>query len=44
VRSAAKALGCSTSQLVKFLQLEPKAMVRVNQQRAGLGLPPLRRG
>jgi hypothetical protein len=41
VRSAAEALGCSTSQLVKLLKLEPRALACVNRRRAELGLGPL---
>jgi len=42
VASAAKRLGCSTSQLVKLLQKEPAAMAQVNCQRSRLGLRPLK--
>jgi hypothetical protein len=42
VRSAAGALGCSTTQLVKLLKLEPRSLARVNGRRAELGLVPLR--
>ena len=40
--SAAGALGCSPTQLVKFLKLEPKALAAVNQQRKDRGLHALR--
>lgn len=33
VKEAGQLLGCSTSQLVKFLQREPRAMEMVNEQR-----------
>jgi hypothetical protein len=42
VKLAAERLGCSASQLVKFLKLEPRALKRVNDRRAGLGLRPMR--
>jgi hypothetical protein len=42
VRPASDFLGCSTSQLVKFLQLEPTALQQVNQHREELGLRRLR--
>lgn len=41
LKSAAEYLGCSTSQLVKFLKLEPRAMGQVNLQRGTLGLRQL---
>ena len=40
--AAAGALGCSASQLVKFLKLEPRALKRLNDERAARGLRPLR--
>jgi hypothetical protein len=40
-KSAADVLGCSSSQLVKLLKLEPKALARVNQARIARGLRPL---
>lgn len=40
-KRAAGTLGCSSSQLVKFLKLEPRALKRVNDRRAELGLRPL---
>lgn len=39
---AADRLGCSTSQLGKFLQLEPQAFGVLNQQRQLRGLRPLK--
>lgn len=42
VKAAAEALGCSASQLVKLLKLEPRAMKQVNDQRVAVGLRPLR--
>jgi hypothetical protein len=39
---AAKALGISASQLVKLLQLEPRALAQVNAHRRELGQSPLR--
>jgi hypothetical protein len=41
VASAARRLNVSTSQLVKFLRLEPRAFAIVNQQRKAHGLRPL---
>ena len=38
----AERLGCTPSQLVKFLKLEPEALQQVNQQRAARGLKALR--
>ncbi len=40
VKAAAEVLGCSTSQLVKFLKDEPKAIRLVNDQRKERGLRP----
>ena len=40
--AAAAALGCSASQLLKFLKVEPEAMQQVNQQRLSLNLRPLK--
>ena len=37
VKAAADVLGCSSSQLVKLLKLEPKALVKVNQGRIARG-------
>lgn len=42
VRAAAAALGCTASQLLKFLKLEPRAVAQVNARRAEAGLRPLR--
>jgi hypothetical protein len=41
LKSAAAALGVTSSQLTKFLKLEPQAIKQVNDRRAGLGLRPL---
>jgi hypothetical protein len=40
--AAAAQLGVSSSQLVRLLGHEPRALVRVNEERAALGRPPLR--
>ena len=40
-RSAAEALGCTASQLVRFIRLEPAAFTELNRRRAELGLHPL---
>lgn len=37
-RGAAEALGCTSSQLIKLLALEPRALAQVNTQRQALGL------
>jgi len=42
LKSAAGFLDCSTSQLVKFLKLEPRALGLVNLRRRELGLRQLR--
>lgn len=42
VRAAAADLGCTPSQLVKFLQEEPRAMKLVNDMRDTLGLRRLK--
>ena len=42
VKSAAQRLGITSSQLVKFLQKEPRAATLVNHQRQSRGLRPLR--
>jgi hypothetical protein len=42
VRPAAEALGCTATQLVRLLKGEPRALQRVNEARASLGLRPLR--
>ncbi|MCE5268245.1 MAG: peptide chain release factor-like protein [Planctomycetaceae bacterium] len=41
-RAAAESLGCTNSQLVKFLKKEPRAILWVNAERARLGLHGLR--
>jgi len=41
-KAAAEALGCSTTQLVNLLKLEPQAMLTLNRHREERGLPPLR--
>ena len=40
-KAAADVLGCSSSQLVKLLKLEPKALAGLNKRRAARGLRPL---
>jgi hypothetical protein len=42
LKPASEFLGCSTSQLVKFLKREPTAILQVNQHREELGLRRLR--
>ena len=42
VRAAAAALGCTASQLLKFLKLEPRAVAQMNARRAEAGLRPLK--
>jgi len=42
VKTAAQALGCTLSQLVRFLKTQPRALALVNQARAGRSLHPLR--
>lgn len=42
IKTAAERLGCSTSQLVKLLKLEPHAFTLVNRARDKLGLERLR--
>ncbi|RUL87837.1 peptide chain release factor family protein [Tautonia sociabilis] len=42
VKAASEALGCSASQLVKFLKREPRALKQTNDRRSDLGLRPLR--
>lgn len=39
--SASKALNCSTSQLVKLLRIEPRALASLNERRQQVGLKPL---
>jgi hypothetical protein len=41
-KAASETLACSTSQLVKFLQKEPQAILSVNRQRRQRGEHPLR--
>ena len=41
IKAAAQLLGCTTSQLTKLLQQEPRAMASVNRVREGLGLHKL---
>jgi hypothetical protein len=41
--AAAERLGVTSSQLVKLLTLEPRALVLVNRQRQASGLPALKR-
>jgi hypothetical protein len=41
-RAAAEHLGCSPSQLVRLLRIEPRALKWVNQQRRDRGLPPMK--
>ena len=40
-RAAAEVLGCTASQLVRFIRLEPAAFTELNRRRAELGLHPL---
>jgi hypothetical protein len=42
VAGAAGQLGCTASQLVRFLKHEPRALKAVNDRRAGQGLRPLK--
>ena len=42
VKAAAEQLGCTTSQLIKLLKLEPKALTLVNRGRQQAGLDRLR--
>ena len=41
VKNAAAILGCTTSQLTKFLKNETRALLHVNEKRRALGLHPL---
>jgi hypothetical protein len=41
-RSAAAHLGCSTTQLVRFLGEEPRALLELNKRREEAGLRPLK--
>jgi|YNPMSStandDraft_1061717.scaffolds.fasta_scaffold02811_7 hypothetical protein len=40
-KTAAQTLGCTPSQLVKFLKKEPRSLALVNRQRTAAGLHPL---
>jgi hypothetical protein len=40
-RGAAEQLGCTSSQLVRFVKLEPAAFTELNRRRSELGLHPL---
>ncbi len=42
VSAAAGRLGCTASQLIKLLKLEPRAFLQLNQQRSELGLRRLK--
>ncbi len=42
VKAAAEDLGCSTTQLVRFLKDEPRALARINEVRRGRGQPTLK--
>jgi hypothetical protein len=42
VSQAAEQLGCTSSQLIRFLKHEPRALQAVNEQRAGQGLHALK--
>lgn len=42
IKAAAAVLGCTPSQLAKFLALEPKALGMVNQERVKVGLHRLK--
>lgn len=42
IPETAAALGCTTSQIVKFLRAEPQALAWVNRQRAQRNMPRLR--
>ncbi|MCH2203074.1 MAG: peptide chain release factor-like protein [Fuerstiella sp.] len=42
VKSAADALGCTTSQLVRFIARVPDALIRVNSERGARGLRTLK--
>lgn len=41
-KAAAEALGCTVSQLLKFLKKEPRAAAGLNQRRSRRGLSPLK--
>jgi len=42
IKTASERLGCTPSQLAKFLKQEPRALGMVNEQRLKLGLRPLK--
>ena len=42
VKECAQLLGTSSSQFVRFLKLEPEALIYVNERRAKRELKPLR--
>jgi hypothetical protein len=42
IKSAAEALDCTTSQLIKLLQAEPQAILVVNRERQSRGMAKLR--
>lgn len=42
LQAVAEHMGCSTSQLVKFLKTEPHAFTQINTDRQALGLAPLK--
>ncbi len=42
LKETAAALAVTTSQLVKFFKIEPRAILRINQQRQQAGLPRFR--
>ena len=42
VAEAARRLRCTTSQLIKFLKLEPRALALINRRRQQLGRHPLK--
>lgn len=42
IRQAARWLGCTPSQLIRFLQREPRAFAQLNAARRNRGLRPLR--
>ena len=43
-KPAATVLGCSTSQLIKLLSAEPRALAALNKKRKDLDLKPYQRG
>jgi hypothetical protein len=42
IGSAARRLTITSSQLTKFLKMEPRAIAQINERRGQLGLRPLR--